>query len=1036
MFLIFTFFLSFLEYRTTRRLEGDGRIINLAGQLRFRAFEMAWLMHRAFENGKEGDAFVKELLREKETFEEILYGLRDGNRQLGLNPLTYRESLRYLQEITLRWEGELSPLVEGFLRAGGALPETEAYLRQYDRIVLGFVYEIDRFVKSLSDEHERDLRWAWQLILYLSVFLVAGAIGVVLLLRKGLVQPVLRLKEASERFSSGDLSGGIEVRTGDELQDLAEAMEEMAARLRGFLERLKEMNRLIEEAVDIHHLEELLKYLADESRNLLGVRYAAVGILGPEGGYSRFVTSGLDPETESLLRQRYGLPRGRGLLGLLLEGERAVRVSGIREHPLSAGFPEGHPHMSNFLGVPLLHHRLIGAIYFADRMDGLPFTETDEAFAEDIAHTLAGVVENLILRSEVEERAELLKRQQEALKALTEDEAFQRGDVRRLAERVTETSSRILGVRRVGYWRLDEERLIPLVIYDAGTGGYIQGEVLQLRDYPSYWQALKDLRVISASDAINDPRTREFRETYLLPHGISSMLDVPVKVEGNLMGVLCHEHVGSSRRWRPEDEVFVSSMADLIGMTIEAQRRREAEEILRQYLDELEEMYSASQELMTLRPGTVDIHQRICEVLCGVFPFRLVWIGLPEPDHTVTVAGSAGLEMGYLSRIRVRWDETPEGSGPVGMAIRTKTARVINDTETDETFRPWKEEALKRGYRSVCALPMLSRAGEVMGALVVYYHEVGFFTPERVKFLQTFANQAAAHLELHNMVLHLEDIVRQRTEALEAANMKLRELNEELQTLNRQLQLRTQEAEGARLLAEEASRAKSEFLANMSHELRTPLNAIIGFSEMLLRGVAGPLTGRQAEYVHDILESGDHLLNLINDILDLSKVEAGAVELEAGEVSPEELIQEALLFVREKCARHGISLVVKTEEAPPVVEADRKRLKQVLVNLLTNAAKFTPDGGRITVSARAAGDEVVFSVEDTGPGIRPEDMKRLFSPFEQLETGRRKGGTGLGLAISKRLVEAHGGRIWVESEYGRGSRFSFSIPIKRQGGQR
>jgi signal transduction histidine kinase/cell division protein FtsB len=231
---------------------------------------------------------------------------------------------------------------------------------------------------------------------------------------------------------------------------------------------------------------------------------------------------------------------------------------------------------------------------------------------------------------------------------------------------------------------------------------------------------------------------------------------------------------------------------------------------------------------------------------------------------------------------------------------------------------------------------------------------------------------------------------------------------------------------------EAANRHKSEFLASMSHELRTPLNAIIGFSEVLLVRLFGELNEKQEEYLRDILDSGRHLLSLINDILDLSKVEAGRMELELGSFSLPEALENGLTMVRERASRHGIALSLEVDPALGIVEADERKVKQVVFNLLSNAVKFTPDGGQVGITAARDGDEVRVTVWDTGIGIDPEDQGRIFEEFQQVvgQDGQNREGTGLGLTLAKRFVELHGGRLWVESAIGHGSRFTFTLPAR------
>jgi PAS domain S-box-containing protein len=230
-----------------------------------------------------------------------------------------------------------------------------------------------------------------------------------------------------------------------------------------------------------------------------------------------------------------------------------------------------------------------------------------------------------------------------------------------------------------------------------------------------------------------------------------------------------------------------------------------------------------------------------------------------------------------------------------------------------------------------------------------------------------------------------------------------------------------------------ATKAKSEFLANMSHELRTPLNAIIGFSELLKMQMLGNLNEKQESYVDNIRYGGKHLLDLINDILDLSKIEAGKIELVIEKTSVAETINEVLILIREKAAKNNIIINIEIDPQLGIIEADKQRIKQMLINLLSNAVKFSKEeGGTINIAAKREGDMARISVSDTGIGIREDDIGKLFKEFHQLDSGpsRKYGGTGLGLVITKKLIELHGGKIIVESRYGEGSTFSFSIPIK------
>jgi signal transduction histidine kinase len=271
--------------------------------------------------------------------------------------------------------------------------------------------------------------------------------------------------------------------------------------------------------------------------------------------------------------------------------------------------------------------------------------------------------------------------------------------------------------------------------------------------------------------------------------------------------------------------------------------------------------------------------------------------------------------------------------------------------------------------------------------------------------------------ELNRMAVSLQASVQGLEQTVEERTRELQRVLAELSRKGRQLEV--------------ASQHKSEFLANMSHELRTPLNAIIGFSQVLRQRLFGPINEKQEEYLDDILSSGNHLLSLINDVLDLSKVEAGQVELEVASFSLHEALERGVVMVREPATKHGVRLSLELAPGVDLVEGDERRLRQVIFDLLSNAVKFTPEGGEVVVATASRDHELLISVTDTGPGIPLEDHERIFEEFQQTDVGvQQREGTGLGLALSKRLVELHGGRIWVESEPGHGSRFVFTLPAK------
>jgi signal transduction histidine kinase len=332
-----------------------------------------------------------------------------------------------------------------------------------------------------------------------------------------------------------------------------------------------------------------------------------------------------------------------------------------------------------------------------------------------------------------------------------------------------------------------------------------------------------------------------------------------------------------------------------------------------------------------------------------------------------------------------------KGDGALGQMAVTREPVQVPEVEDERAYKSRLRGLLIRhGCRSLLAVPLL-REDHLLGGLVVYRNRPGEFGQQVIDLMRTFATQSA--LAIQNARLY-------------------REIEEK----GRQLQL--------------ASQHKSEFLANMSHELRTPLNAVIGFSEVLAEQLFGEINAKQAEYVNDILESGRHLLLLINDILDLSKIEAGRMGLEPEVFDLAGAIDNALTLVRERAHKRGIALASAVDPKVGAIRADQRKVKQVLLNLLSNALKFTSEGGRVDVRAVAHGGMAEISVSDTGVGIAPEDLEAVFEEFRQVGSVSKKiEGTGLGLAISRKFVELHGGTIRVESAVDKGSTFTFTLPL-------
>jgi signal transduction histidine kinase len=361
-----------------------------------------------------------------------------------------------------------------------------------------------------------------------------------------------------------------------------------------------------------------------------------------------------------------------------------------------------------------------------------------------------------------------------------------------------------------------------------------------------------------------------------------------------------------------------------------------------------------------------------------------------EASGAFHLRASHGVDEALVAMLRER--PLRMGEGVTGRAAAARAPEQVPDVLEEGAYQEWMRETIvSSGYRSLLAVPLLGEA-RVLGGLVVNRRIPGTFPPEVVALMQTFASQSA--LAIQNARLF-----------------------KELETKGREL--------------EAASRHKSQFLANMSHELRTPLNAIIGYTELIADGIYGQVPEKIAEVLGRVQASGHHLLELINAVLDLAKIEAGQLSLTLQPYSPREVVHSVVNAAESLAAAKGLALRVEAPADLPAGRGDERRLSQVLLNLVGNAIKFT-DSGEVCVRASAAGGDLLVSVSDTGPGIEPAQQARVFEEFQQADgsSTRGKGGTGLGLAIARRIVELHGGRIWVESAPGQGATFSFALPLR------
>ncbi|HEV3007867.1 MAG TPA: ATP-binding protein, partial [Burkholderiales bacterium] len=387
---------------------------------------------------------------------------------------------------------------------------------------------------------------------------------------------------------------------------------------------------------------------------------------------------------------------------------------------------------------------------------------------------------------------------------------------------------------------------------------------------------------------------------------------------------------------------------------------------------------------------TAPVFDKILESCERLFAGRIVGLNLAGEDGRLRIGAYHGEHREEFARI-FPIPITPESGS--GLAIVERRIVHYPDTEHGEEVPATTRQGCKAiGIKSVIFAPLLWE-GRGVGAIFVGRDHVSSFSEKEIALLKTFADQAV--IAIQNARLFRE--IQEKSAQLEVAN-----------------------------------KHKSEFLANMSHELRTPLNAIIGFSEVLSERMFGELNEKQADYLKDIHESGRHLLSLINDILDLSKIEAGRMELDISTFDLPTALANAMTLVRERAQRHGIALSLDVDQRLGAFQADERKFKQIVVNLLSNAVKFTPDGGRVDVSAKKYDGKVAVAVRDTGIGIAPQDHATVFEEFKQVarDYTKKAEGTGLGLTLTKRFVELHGGAIELQSAPGKGSTFTITLPLR------
>jgi GAF domain-containing protein len=670
-----------------------------------------------------------------------------------------------------------------------------------------------------------------------------------------------------------------------------------------------------------------------------------------------------------------------------------IHVRDIREveteFPVSAQLAR-RVGVRSLLATPLLREGVAVGTIVIVRAEVQPYSDKQIALLKTFADQAVIAIENVRLFKELEDRnrdlTEALE-QQTATSEILRVIASSPTNIQPVLDVVAESAARLCDAGDAQVLRLDGN-MLRLVAWFGSPA--MPSERPVSRGYAAS-RAVIDRQTIHIHDIIEE--LAEFPETSALDHDVRTILATPLLREGLSIGVIRISRM-EVHPFTDKQIALLKTFADQAVIAIENVRLfQELEARTRELAQSVGELRALG-EVGQAVSSTLDLQTVLSTIVRHAVQLSRTDGGVVyEYDEA---AEEFHLRAGHLMEAEVveALQATPvrSGQGATGRAATMRAPAQLPDILNEQEFSATKLRPIfaRLGYRSVLAVPLL-REGRIMGALTVWRKQAGSFSPEVVQLLQTFATQSALAIQNARLFREIEDKSRQ----IEAAN-----------------------------------RHKSEFLANMSHELRTPLNAIIGFSEVLQERMFGELNEKQAEYTEDILSSGRHLLSLINEILDLSKVEAGRMELELATFDLPLAIDNARTFVRERATKHGINLDVTVDERLGEFVGDERKIKQILLNLLSNAVKFTPEGGRIGIKARQVDGSVEISVSDTGIGISPEDQAKIFEEFRQVggDYAHKKEGTGLGLTLAKKFVELHGGKIWVESEVGKGSTFSFTLP--------
>jgi GAF domain-containing protein/anti-sigma regulatory factor (Ser/Thr protein kinase) len=745
-------------------------------------------------------------------------------------------------------------------------------------------------------------------------------------------------------------------------------------------------------------LEPVFDTILGNARRLCAAKFGHL-FLYRDGCFHAVALHDAPPEYAEYLTRgpiRAGPETGLGRMAKLRE---IVHIADITAEP---AYREGDPlrrstadlgGVRTFLGVPMVKgDDLIGALVIY-REEVQPFTQAQVDLVASFADQAVIAIENARLfeaeQTRTRELQEALEYQTATSKVL-EVISSSPGNLGPVFDAIVETASRLCGADKATIRRREGDGFVAVAAY-GGTlaqGEYVKRNPVAAGPGTIVGRVALTRRTLHIPDVHAEPGFSQF--DLAEEAGFRAVLAVPLLREGDLVGVLSLTH-NEARPFTDEQIARAETFADQAAIAIENARLFEAEQArtreLARSVQELKALAQVSQAVnssLDLETVLNAILGHACEMSDTTGGAIYV---LDEAKGEFVLEAGHNMTEEHLAAVRQH--PIRRGDSIVGRCAERREAVQVPDIAEGEPH-PLYGILERAGFRALLAVPLLHQ-DRAIGALLVRRRRPGEFAPEVVNLLQAFASQSS--LAIYNARLF-----------------------HEIELKSQQLAV--------------ASQHKSQFLANMSHELRTPLNAILGYTELMLDGLYGGLSAKTREVLDRVQKNGKHLLGLINDVLDLSKIEAGQLALSMDEYSMRDIVQTVVSATESLASAKGLPLKVAVAEGMPVGHGDERRIAQVLLNLVGNAIKFT-DAGEVSIAAGMGDGMFRVRVGDTGPGISEAEQERIFDEFHQVDSSntKKKGGTGLGLAIAKRIIELHGGRISVESQLGKGSTFTIELPV-------